>query len=272
MERIMFPRATRKLAERAPIPVDPSRSIAIKRDVHSFEIEADAATFAAAFRDVVTDPESSFGLIRVKRPAERMGRPFELGERFQGCFSIERGVIEWIERSRWLRFLRRPVAAVLGAWPFRSIVVRIEDEMLSDYGEIVELSTQRLRYRYLDGTPIRGSSTFVVEPLGERRCRFTQVFEFQEVNGIALRTFERFGLKYHDQVVAMQVRKAAARAGARVLSGTIPEAYGGVSGAESEGAGTSCGAPSPRPSPRGGEGGSRVALAGAGAAGNGGRP
>lgn len=87
----------------------------------------------------------------------------------------------------------------------------------------------RLKYRYLAGTPIAGSSTFTIEPAGERRCRVTQVFEFQEVNGIALRTFERFGLKYHDQVVYMQVHQAAARAGARVASGTIPEAYARLS-------------------------------------------
>ena len=54
----------------------------------------------------------------------------------------------------------------------------------------------------------------------------TQVFRFQEVNAIALATFERFGLKFHDQVVYMQMHQAARRVGARVLSGTIPEAYG----------------------------------------------
>lgn len=237
MDRIMPARAAEKLLRRAPLPVDPRRGIAIKRDVHVFEVETDAETFAAAFRAVVTDPESTFGLIRVKRPAARMGREFQVGERFQGCFSIERAVLGLPERGA-LRLLRGALGAFLRLRPAAWLVSKIEDAMLSNYAEILEIvlepdpagdpvggGARRLKYGYLDGTPIAGSSTFLIEPLGPDRCRFTQVFEFQEVNRIALNTFERFGLKYHDQVVHMQVHKAAARAGARVISGTIPLAY-----------------------------------------------
>jgi hypothetical protein len=238
MERIIPENARQRLASRAPLPVDPARSIAVKRDVHSFEIATDAASFAEAFRDVVTDPAGTFGLIRVKRPADRLGRPFEVGERFQGSFSIERAALAWIEAGR-ARFARRALAALLATRSAAWILARVEDLALSNYAEIVEIAMEadaaaggarRLVYRYLEGTPIAGSSTFTIEPRGERRCRLTQVFEFQEVNGMALATFERFGLKYHDQVVYMQVHKAAARAGARVVAGTIPEEYGRLSG------------------------------------------
>jgi hypothetical protein len=45
------------------------------------------------------------------------------------------------------------------------------------------------------------------------------------VNAIALATFQRFGLKMHDQVVFQQIHKAAERAGGRVVSATIPGDY-----------------------------------------------
>ncbi|HUH05340.1 MAG TPA: hypothetical protein VML75_25255, partial [Kofleriaceae bacterium] len=104
-----------------------------------------------------------------------------------------------------------------------------------DYGEIEEIVTDpapgephRLRYRYLEGTPIAGSSLFEIEPLGPGRCRVRQVFESQEINAIAVASFQRIGLKYHDQVVHMQIHAAAELAGARVVSSTIPAAYGGL--------------------------------------------
>ena len=101
----------------------------------------------------------------------------------------------------------------------------IEDAMLSDYAEIVALEEHRVQYRYLDGTPIAGSSIFLVEPLGAARCRVRQIFEYQEVGGVALGSFQRFGLKYHDQDVHMQIHQAAERAGAQVVRSTIPSAY-----------------------------------------------
>src|SRR5262245_62042343 len=93
MQRTLTPESARRLERRAPLPVDPRRAIAVKRDVHEFVVSTDAASFARAFRAVVTDPESTFGLIRVKRPAGRMGRDFAVGERFQGCFSLERAAL-----------------------------------------------------------------------------------------------------------------------------------------------------------------------------------
>src|SRR5262245_34279838 len=116
MERIMTERATEKLRRRAPLPVDATRSIAVKRDVHEFIVDVDASAFARSFRAVVTDPAGTFGLIRVKRPAERMGRDFEVGERFQGCFSLELAMGE-----RWSSLLR--------SRPGRAFANFIEDQM-----------------------------------------------------------------------------------------------------------------------------------------------
>ncbi len=216
--RVIPASAERRLSSRKRLPVEPARSIAIKRDVHEFVIEAPAGRFAAAFREVMTDPQGMFGLIRVKRPVDRLGREFAVGERFQGCYSLS----TVLGQSRLFRWL-------LALPPVRWLLDKIEDAMLSDYAVIDELvldgEAPTLKYSYLDGTPIRGSSRFAIEALDGDRCRVTQIFEYQEVNAIALGTFQRFGLKMHDQVVHMQIHKAAARAGARVQSGTIPQAY-----------------------------------------------
>ncbi len=224
MHRTLDDHDARRLAGRAPLPLDPSSPIAIKRDVHDFEVTADAAAFSRAFTEVVTDARSTFGLIRIRRHASRLGRAFEVGERFQGCFSLERAAVAALERRGWnrearaaQRLLARPAVTRLLTW--------IEDAMLSDYAEIVALEEHRVHYRYLDGTPIAGSSVFLVEPLGPGRCRVRQIFEYQEVGGVALGSFQRFGLKYHDQVVHMQIHQAAARAGAEVVRSTIPTAY-----------------------------------------------
>ena len=210
--------AQRRLSTKKRLSVEPARSIAIKRDVHEFVVEAPADRFSQAFRQVMTDPEGMFGLIRVKRPLDRLGQEFHVGERFQGCYSLA-SVIGSLRLFRWL----------LALPPVRWLIGQIEDAMLSDYAVIDELvldgEVRTLKYSYLDGTPIRGSSRFSIESLGKDRCRVTQIFEYQEVNAIALGTFQRFGLKMHDQVVHMQIHKAAARAGARVESGTIPQAY-----------------------------------------------
>jgi hypothetical protein len=229
MERLITPKAATKLYERPPLPVDPRKSIAVKRDVHEYIVETDADAFADAFRQVMIDPAGTFGLIRVKRPADRVGADFVEGERFQGCYSIEAAVmrampVELRDLGAWLLSMR-PIAALIS---------HVEDQLLSDYAEIERLvldpdrsrgQIHQLEYRYLEGTPIAGSSTFYIEDIAPGRCRVTQVFEYQEVNGIALATFQRFGLKMHDQVVAMQITRAAEQAGAPKPKGTIPQLY-----------------------------------------------
>jgi hypothetical protein len=227
MVRVIPQAANKKLEARSRLPVEPQRSIAVKRDVHEFLVAAPPAEFAAAFKKVLTDPQGMFGLIRVKRPAERLGLDFSVGERFQGCYSIAGALLAGRGRVG-----ARVLGWLLGLSPVRWLMGAIEDAMLSDYAVIDELvldpppgDIHRLKYSYLDGTPIRGCSRFHIEPAGEGRCRVTQIFEYQEVNAIALGTFQRFGLKMHDQVVHMQIHQAAARAGAAVVSGTIPQAY-----------------------------------------------
>jgi hypothetical protein len=231
MERALTDDGTRRLAARTPLPLDPDAAIAIKRDVHELEVAIDAARFAAAFRDVVTDPTSMFGLIRIRRHPRRLGRAFEPGERFQGCFSLERAMLGALERRGMAR-VATAAAAVLARPAVARAVTWVEDQMLSNYAEIEEMVLEpapgqphSLRYRYLDGTPIAGSSIFVIDALGPDRCRVRQIFEYQEVNAMALSTFQRFGLKYHDQVVHMQIHKAAVRLGVAVLRSTIPTDY-----------------------------------------------
>jgi len=229
MERIIPPSAVAKLAERTSLPVDPARSIAIKRDVHELVVEADVARFAQCFAQVMIDPAATFGLIRVKRPQPRIGHDFHVGERFQGCYSIEGALLKTVSgRPRSL------LAWALGTAPIRWALSQVEDALLSDYAEIAEMVLEpdlsrgeihTLKYCYLEGTPIAGSSRFSIESLGKDRCKVTQIFEYQEVNGIALATFQRFGLKMHDQVVYLQIAKAAALAGAPLPEGTIPLAY-----------------------------------------------
>src|SRR5688572_12286017 len=183
MERTLTPDATAKLDRRAPLPVDADRTIAIKRDVHEFIVDATAADFARAFREVVTAADSTFGLIRVKRPGERLGADFTVGERFQGCFSLERALRAAVIRHApsvtplLNELLASPVVTRALTW--------VEDQMLSDYAEIVALEEPapgrpgwRLQYRYLDGTPIAGSSVFTIEDLGAGRTRVRQIFEY----------------------------------------------------------------------------------------------
>ena len=115
MERVVSGAAERKLMQRGLLPVDARKSIAIKRDEQEYWAEADAGLFADAFRDVMTDPEGTFGLIRIKRPIERIGKDFEPGERFQGCYSLEEALrrrfssprlqcLWWRESSPFCRF------------------------------------------------------------------------------------------------------------------------------------------------------------------------
>lgn len=234
MEREMPPRAAERLKGRARLPVDAKRSIAIKRDVHYYTVEVGAERFARGFAEAMVDPGSSFGLIRIKRPAARMGEDFELGERFQGCYSAAAAILGSLRRRPWTRGIAPAVERLLATPWVRSALARIEDACLSDYAIIDELvldpdpsrqEHHHLRYSYLAGTPIAGSSRFTITPLGPNRCRVEQVLEYQEINGLTLAVFQTFGLKLHDQVVHEQMRLAAERAGAAEPKGTIPATY-----------------------------------------------
>jgi hypothetical protein len=208
-----------RLDGRTRLTLDPARATAIKRNVHELVIGTDAARFAAAFAEVLSERGARFGLITVKRTAEQAGRAFTVGERFSGCLRLQDAAGRLGSGS-----LGRLVAALgrsrLGAW--------LEDALFSDYAEVLEIdlappagAPYRVVYRYLSGSPIAGSSTFLVEPLAAGRCRLRVIFEYQEVGGLAISVLHRFGVQLHDEVTYQQAVRAAERAGAALLSSTI---------------------------------------------------
>jgi hypothetical protein len=230
MSTLSVPFAQR-LFRRTPLPLSPARGVAIKRNVHEIEIGADAARFADAFAEVLSERGARFGLITVKRTVEHAGRAFTVGERFSGCLKLQDAAGRLGPGS-----LGRLVAALgrsrLGAW--------LEDALLSDYAEIAEIdlappagAPYRVVYRYLSGSPIAGSSTFLVEPVEAGRCRLRVVFEYQEVGGLAISVLHRFGVQLHDEVTYVQAMRAAERAGAVLLSSTIRQAIKDRSGTTS---------------------------------------
>ena len=151
-----------------------------KRNLHEWRIACDPAAFMRAFTDVLVEPDAVFAGLRIRRAPGRAGAPFALGERFSSVFG------------------RIPL----------------------DRAEIVELALERppyrARYRYV-GAPFTGASTFTVSP-EDGGCRFTALFEVEEKNLLGLAALHLFGIRVHDRVVAEQVRRAAVRAGGRVIS------------------------------------------------------
>jgi hypothetical protein len=196
--------AARRLAGRRPLHLDAGRPFAIKRSVHVLEVDCSPEALAAALREVLAEPGEALGGVVLRRLPERVGRPFEVGERFHGCLTL---------------------GGIARAWPLRGLARWVEDRFLSDYAEIVEIEPLRFRYRYLSGTPIAGRSTLSLERAEPGRTRVEATFEFQEVRALALGALHRFALRRHDGAIDAQVRKAAARAGARILESTIPAGY-----------------------------------------------
>lgn len=215
-----------RLAERRVLSTDPRGLISIKRDVHTVEVDADPAAFADAFHITMRSPGSRFGLLEVRRPQKRVGKPFVLGDRFQGRFNLA-GLIElsdWGPDSLLGRSLRS--AGV--SWALNEVA----DVAASDYGvidlfqldgELVDgVPTYMFRYRYLEGSPIAGSSTFAIQGCA-RGCRLVQTFEYQELRVPSAALFGVIGVNVHNRVIYEQVLQSAQRIGASILDTDIPD-------------------------------------------------
>ncbi|MBX3184319.1 MAG: hypothetical protein KF915_16950 [Polyangiaceae bacterium] len=230
----------RALDQMKILPLDAKGAITIKRDVHSVVVDAGPREFAHAFQAVMMDTSRHFGLIQVRRKASNEGRPFQVGERFQGHYSIE------LASEQWGPFWQKVFNDLYEhAW-VRRVTCAIENGATSDYGVIslIELdpppgSPFRMRYDYLGGdrggSPIAGSSTFTIESVVDvhelqrygvsQAARITQVFEYQEQSEPFAFFFSVGGLKLHNQVVFSQARQAAELIGAKILESDIPKAY-----------------------------------------------
>jgi hypothetical protein len=225
-----------RLARRPLLWLKPWGCNAIKRDVHCVEVDCEAAGLTQAFHDKMIDPCAHFGLISVRRPCLRTGKPFRLHDRFQGRYSLKDSIIRAVRKSMF-GGLEPLVDGVCSAFGVRQVLGLVEDNVMSDYGEIVELNLTatpyRLKYVYLVGSPIAGSSTFVIEDLVPGpddgwtgpRCRVTQTFEYQELNFPAMASMATWALKIHDEVVYQQVSQSAETMGHKVVATDIPEEY-----------------------------------------------
>jgi len=212
---------------RAILKLDPDSNIAIKRDVRRFDVSAPAAEMADAFHRVLQRPGARFGLIEVIRAKDRYGLPYQLGERFQGRFDLERALLDEL-RARILATLTPAVARLLDVLDIDELLDSLADRVASDYGVITELSLEpvagkpiRMTYEYLEGTPIAGSSIFQVEPLGDAKCCCRQIFEYQEQDVGAVLFMGTLGIKLHNDVVQAEIGQAAALLGAAVVRSDI---------------------------------------------------
>ncbi|MBI4953968.1 MAG: hypothetical protein HY908_18230 [Myxococcales bacterium] len=217
--------------DKTVLPLDPEGTVAIKRGIHCIDVGARAADVMPAFTAVLEDPGRRFGLIELLRTPDRVGRPYLVGERFQGRYIIEKAVEEELSElpfgGLWSGISRALV--VLSPDP---VLEFVEDKMLSDYGVITDLVTSpapgqpyRLRYEYLEGTPIAGFLSIECLDTGPASCRFTQLSEYQEQGIEILLVYGTAVLKMHERVFYEMVKQAADRIGAAIVGTDIPEAY-----------------------------------------------
>ncbi len=215
------------LDAKTELALDPSREITIKRDVHTIVVATDAPKLAGAFHDVMRDPKRRFGLIRVDRKLANVDKPFQLGERFQGRYEIDEALKK--DLAPWSKKIFGDFVKDPGVQAF---LCDLENQATSDYGVIAKLDLSPkdgqdfvLSYHYLSGSPIAGSSTFVIHQMSPGTSSLTQIFEYQELSSSFASFFSSGGLKLHDQVVYSQVSQAADLVGAKIVSSDIPEAY-----------------------------------------------
>jgi hypothetical protein len=217
-----------ELDARPVLGLDAKGGITIKRDVHNIVIGASAASTADAFHRVMRDPNRRFGLIRVDRKRANVDKPFALNERFQGRYELDEAVQAKI-KDGWLK---KVFADAIDSNDVQCSIRKIENQLTSDYGRIARLELAPpdggdfiLAYEYLNGSPIAGSTTFIITPLGKDQCRLTQVFVYQEQSSAFVSFFGAGGLKLHNQVVLSQATQAAELLGARIIDSDIPPEY-----------------------------------------------
>jgi hypothetical protein len=216
-----------ELDKKTELVLDATRDITIKRDVHVLVVSADAPKLAAAFHDVMRDPKRHFGLIKVDRKQANLDKPFQLGERFQGRYEIDEALKK--DLAPWAKKMFGELVDDPGV---KAVLCDIENQSTSDYGVIAKLDLAPkdgqdfvLSYHYLSGSPIAGSSTFIVRQVAPGTSSLTQVFEYQELSPTFAVFFSSGGLKLHNQVVFSQVTQAAELIGAKIVSSDIPDAY-----------------------------------------------
>jgi hypothetical protein len=226
-----------ELRARQPLELDDNATLSIKRDVRDVVVDIDASHLADAFQRVLRDPARRFGLIRVDRLPENAGKPFALGEKFQGRY-----VIEAAGRAQLRGKAEDWFGDFASSKPVQQFLCDVENRHTSDFGVLTELVTSPppgeayvMQYVYLAGSPIAGSSTFTISDVTDPKllakysvaqaARITQVFEYQEREGDFANFFTRGGLRLHDQVVFSQAEQSASLAGAHILETNIPVAY-----------------------------------------------
>ncbi len=220
----------RRLREREILKLKPESEVCIKRDVHTLDVELPedgdpAERFAQAFGKMMVEAGAQFGLITLRRPKNETGNPFVVGHRFQGRYSLTEAAKKMF-RDFCDGLFKGIIAHLLKGFLIRKLLRLIEDEHLSDYGEIIAIDVPcRFQYQYLSGSPIAGSSEFLFETIGERTCRVTQVFLYQELDPNFVSVMGSVGLKAHNQVVYEQVRMSAARINATIIRSDIPPEY-----------------------------------------------
>ena len=220
----------RRLRERKILALKPESEVCIKRDVHNLEVQMPedgdpAERFAQAFGDMMAEDGAQFGLISLRRPKSETGKPFDVGHRFQGRYSLSEAA-KRMYKDFCKGLFKGFFGAILRFFVIQKLLRYIEDEHLSDYGEIIDItSPKQFQYQYLSGSPIAGSSQFLFKTIDERTCRITQVFLYQELDPHFVGVMGSMGLKAHNQVVYEQVRMSAARIDAKIISSDIPPEY-----------------------------------------------
>jgi hypothetical protein len=218
-----------RLRAKQELYVDATRSITVKRDAHTLVVHADADLVATAFHRVMRDPARKFGMIEIDRPDGEVGQPFSLGSRFQGRYRIADGSKVLTRLSEYE--------------PARAALCELENQNTSDYGVIRELflppetrpgdapahpapgTTYLLEYRYLEGTPIAGSSRFEVRQISDGLSELTQIFTYQEQSAAFAAFFANGGLTLHNQVIYSQVKQTAELLGVKFEAPDIPLEY-----------------------------------------------